>query len=236
MRATFSYVSGKNSVVLISDELPYIDYYTGNNFYNYDDLAFDNNLWKRIRTISDGEIRDENFHLVTYKSDGSSVELPIIFDDKEIIYISSNYYENKISEVEKSRGLLFSSKDKMFRKLFLSNEEVSQTAKFLIPISKDIFEYIKLNDFDIDIFERDGLKNVLALDLIRYSVEQKKLGKLRDLFELSIDRWRDRLEKRDNDELYYYCRGLRLMISEYKNYVTSKTNDYAKPQKNLKIS
>lgn len=235
MKSTLTYTSSKGSVTLLSGELPYVDLCIG-TFYNYDDLAYDSDCWTFIKPVFDGELSDSNFQLVVSRHDGVKEELPLIFNDREPIYINSNYYENKFSEVDKSRKLLFSSKDKKFMRNFLSNDVLSRTASFMVRVLDSEANYIILNNLDIPIINAvDGTKRVFVIDVFKASLEQKKLGKLRDLFEASIDMWSDKLKEKTDDELYYYSRNLRLIMIDYRRYTTLKNvKQSLELQKNLK--
>ena len=235
MRAILTYTSSKGSVNLLSGSLPYVDSCIG-NFYNYDDLAYDSACWDLIKSVFDGELSDSTFHLSITRYDGAREELPLIFNDREPIFTTNNHYDGKISEIEKSRKLLFSSKDKNFMKQFVANDLMVKTATFTVGITDEEASYIWYNNIDLPIANTtNGEKYIFAIDLFKASLEQKKLGKLRDVFESSIDMWSDKLESKDDDEVYYYCRNLRLMVLEYKDYIASKTNLHKLEfQKNLK--
>ena len=235
MKAVLTYTSKTGTVTLLSGSLEYVDACVS-TFYNYDDLAYDSECWSLIKSVFDGELTDSTFHLSVYRYDGTREELPLIFNDKEPIYITTNHYEGKVSEIEKSRKLLFSSKDKKFMKKFVSNDILSETANFKINISDEEAKYICVNNIDLPVLSTsNGKKSVFAIDLFKSSLEQKRLGRLRDLFEASIDMWSENMQKNDDEDLYYYCRSLRLMYLEYKSYTTSKEVTHGlELQKNLK--
>lgn len=235
MKAVLTYTSSNGSVTLLSGSLSYVDSCIS-TFYNYDDLAYDSACWSSIRPIFDGKLTDSTFHLTVSKYDGTKQELPLIFNDNEPIYITSNHYDGRVSEVDKARKLLFSSKDKKFMRDFLENEILSSTVSFTIPISDVETRSIISGNINLPIINTlDGRRVVFASDVFKASLEQKKLGKLRDLFETSIDIWSEKMSSKNDDELYYYSRNIRAMILDYKKYTTSKvyTHEF-ELQKNLK--
>ena len=234
MKAVLSYTNKKDSVILLSGSLSEVDHFTS-TFYNYDDLIMDNNCWSSIKTISDGEVYDEDFHLMILDVNGIRSEVPILFNDNAPIFTKNNFYENEISEIESARRLLFSSKNSYFLSEFLLDDEISETIFFTLPLAEEEANFIRKKNIDISVLSFDERLEVLAVDVLKYALTHKKLGGLRFLFEDAIDIWADRLYEKGNDEIYLYCRNLRILKKKYITYVNEKNiENLNEMQKNLK--
>lgn len=200
-----------NMITLESGSLFYIDQLTK----GYTDLSVLKKSFmyaSKIESLSQedgfGEIK-----LLRIKDLATKEELPVLINDNRIIYTRDNYYENKKSEVENSRKLLFNSKNKMFIKMVLNNRNLRKTMGFSMNISLQEYEYaIKKG---IPVYISDEKYRVNVIDLFTYISQNQKYGIIRNVFEDSLDIWKNKLMSLDEIELYYYSRSLRIIQNEY---------------------
>ncbi len=156
---------------------------------------------------------DDNIKLYYIKDFETKEELPILINDEKPIQLYNNLYENIESEIEKSRKLLFNSKNKMFIKMFLNDKSFSETLNFSINVSFEEYKYC--TKCGLSIYENNGNYYVRTLDLFKYISNSNKYGKLRGMFEDSLDLWKRRITSSDSDKIYYYSRNLRILKNKY---------------------
>ena len=80
--------------------------------------------------------RDGRFELIYIENNDRMELLPILYNDNRAISIGLdiNQLSDKNNEIEKARKLLWSSKNKLFVKLFLADERLKDTTETLIRL------------------------------------------------------------------------------------------------------
>lgn len=200
-----------NMVTLESGSLFYIDQIT-KGYSNLDELKNAFLYTSKIESVSEDIISGE-VKLLRIRDSASKEELPILINDERIIYTRDNYYENKKSEVEYSRKLLFNSKNKTFIKMVLNNKILRKTIDFSINVSSQEYEYAVKKG--IPAYIDDEKYRINAMDLFAYISQNQKYGLIRTAFEDSLDIWKNKMMSLDEIELYYYSRNLRTIQNEY---------------------
>ena len=221
LRASLSYNRNSEKINLILSDLRDIDSVTG-AFYNIDDFILDSSVWGIMRDYTDGEIIGDNMNLEVVCPDGVRRSVPIIFNDKTSIQISTSSQMSDDSEIEKSRKLLHSSKDKMFLKMFLENGELCETANYEIIITSSEADYITKNKLPIPIINSDRGRRVNMLDVFQVYLTSSKPGMIRKIYDDSLNVWENEISDLSYDEIYYYSRTLRLLSHDYEAAVKGR--------------
>lgn len=195
------------TVTLDTGSLYYLDSITS----RYND-SFD---LKKLYAPRFENFENDNGKLTLYsvRDTSSKVEIPIFYDNKEEVQLRDNYYDNYMSETEKSRKLLYNSKDKMFLKSFINNSILQDTINFSIRLSRDEYKYAIKNG--IPYFQDEEGKYMKLIDLFTYVSENSKIGVLRKAFEDSLDLWKSRMISKNDIDLYFYSRNLKILLKEY---------------------
>lgn len=214
------YNTGK-SITLESTYLNYIDSYT-RNYNNEEDLKL---AYLDELKAKDIKLDLENSDLILYavKDERTREVLPILLNDNKEIDLYDNYYDNKKSQIEISRKLMFNSKDRMYLKSVIDNKSLMRTLSFSVNISYSEYQYaIKKG---IEVYAEDGKYYVTILDLFKYITNENKLGLLRELFEDTLDIWKRRVSNLTTDDVYYYSRTLRVLQNDYYTSVKDLTSN-----------
>ncbi|MBR4262466.1 MAG: hypothetical protein IKQ35_03800 [Bacilli bacterium] len=149
-------------------------------------------------------------------------ELRIIYDDPRpvITRLNNIYGDNSVSEVERARKLLFSSKNKLFLRQNMGEDWFRDTTGCLVKLKT--LEVRELIGAGFKPLCRDGEYYLTIEDILEYSLGREKLGFMRDLVEDTLDIWKEKLEELDEDILYYYSRNLRMSINSYHSNMNAK--------------
>lgn len=211
-----------NQVILESGSLFYIDSIT--KLYKESDEIKQHYSYK-IGNDSEGVIN--TFYI---RSNSLKEKIPVLYNDTKLINIYDNFYEKVYSETEKSRKLLYNSKNKMFIKSFLNSKLLANTINFQVKLSYNEYVYAKKNNIDVKLINEEYKVNVK--DLFEFISNNSRFGILRGVFEDTLDIWKRKLISLDNEELYYVSRNLRLLIN---NYNRELKNIRYKKVTNLKV-
>lgn len=198
------------SVILESGSLYYIDECT-KRYKTIEQIKNSPIYEKRIKSVSS----EPNGVLKLYrvKNAQEKEELPILVNDINPILNRDNYYEQEKSETEKSRKLLYNSKNRLFLKGLINNKFLTDTFDFSIKLSKTEYTYALKNMLPVRSDENGMYLRVESL--FKYAVHNQKLGVLRTTFEDTLDIWKKRLLSKDDIDLYYYSRNLRVLQNAY---------------------
>lgn len=146
--------------------------------------------------------------------------LPVLLNDDKPIFRHDDFYNNQKSEIEVTRKLLHNSKNKMFLKSFLKCKKLYNTTNFLIKMTYS--EYLDALDKKLSVIMNENGYYINVNDLLKYVTETDKLGKLRPLFDDSLETWKKKVNKFNEEGIYYYSRNLRVLINEYNKKVKTK--------------
>ena len=183
---------------------------------------------KQKQKIDNGEIKLFYIENKDYKE-----ELKILLNEKNELFINKDINNEKITEFEKARKLLWSSKNNKYLKLFLKNERLKDTLNFMVKI-KNKKEYNLLKEYGmmIKIYQNSLYTNVI--DIFRLKLLTNNVTYMRDIYEETLESWKNFLEDEMTlDNKYYYGRELKFLYEEYKNYLRKK--DKTLKIKNLQI-
>ena len=211
-----------NSVTLESGSLRYIDSCT-KEFESEKALVNSYVYRQKTRQIENGYLRVYNIRNNAYKE-----RIPILLNDCVPIYLNDNYFDKITSEIEKSRKLLFRSKNKMFMKKFLATGMFDSTTKFNIKLTNAEYKFALKKE--LPILNKDGEYFVNANELFKFSLKEEKLGILKPVFEEVLDVWKKEIKKLGDEAVYYYSRNLRILLNDYYKKIRSN-----KMISNLKI-
>lgn len=208
-KATLNYTTKDNkTIVLNSSTLYEIDKYTRN--FKGDKEVFEK-YYNKISAIT--EKVDGSLNICYYKSAVKKEIIPILYKQKTPLYIKDDYITNNISEIEKARRLIFSSKKDIFSKMILNDDILSPYTYYFFELMNN--EVKILTDLNIKMIYRNNHFYVRLDELIKYNMNNKKLGNLRNIFESILSSWKLNIEELTEDELYFVSRELRLLINEY---------------------
>lgn len=212
-----------NSVTLESGSLRYIDFCT-RDFESEKDLVESYIYRERTKQIDNGCLKVYNIRNNSYKE-----RIPILLNDSDPIYLKDSYFDKVISEIEKTRKLLFKSKNKLFMKGFLATEIFEDTIKFSIKLTTNEYKFALKKG--IPVLNKLDEHYIEVRELFKFYIKEEKLGILKPVFEESLDIWKKQIKKMNEEPLYYYSRNLRILMNNY--YKKIKSNN--KLISNLKI-
>ncbi len=196
-------------------DLRYIDKIT-KEYENEQELILSSRYASVIRGFcADGDILDGEIVLNYIKSNQQKVSLSIIYNDSEDICLKASSLDEFKSETEKARKLLFSSKNKLFLKLFLQNKNMMSTTYQTVKMTLNEYKVAKREG--LDVICKDGEYHITINDVLKYRLSHNKLGPMRLLVEDTLEVWKNQLMNMSNEELYFYSRELRVLLNEY-NY------------------
>ena len=184
---------------------------------------------KQKQKIDSGEIKLFYIENKDYKE-----ELKILLNEKNSLKINKDITNETITEFEKARKLLWSSKNNKYLKLFLKNDRLKDTLNFMIKIQNKK-EYKLLKDYGMMIKLYQNSLYTSVIDILRLKLILHNVTYMREIYEETLESWRKYLED-DNmslDNKYYYGRELKFLYEEYKNYL--KRDEKSFKIKNLQL-
>jgi len=195
--------------ILDSGTLYYIDSITG-DFKDQEDLKNSEYYRERVPNSEREEL------VLTYvRNNKDKKELTLLFDDDNPIRIRTSSLEDVKSEVEISRKLLLNSKKQMFLNSFLYNKNLIATTSATVKMTIDEYKLAKKEGYQVT--AQDGEYRIPISEVLRYRLNNQKLGSMRLLVEDTLEVWKNNLLNLKDEDLYFYSRELRLLINEY-NY------------------
>ena len=170
---------------------------------------------KQKQKIDSGEIKLFSIENKDYKE-----EFKILLNEKNSLKINKDITNETITEFEKARKLLWSSKNNKYLKLFLKNDRLKDTLNFMIKIqNKKEYKLLKDHGMMIKLYQNSLYTSVI--DILRLKLILHNVTYMREIYEETLESWRKYLED-DNmslDNKYYYGRELKFLYEEYKNYL-----------------
>lgn len=206
-KAILTYTSDRTNISLESGSLFYIDQQT-KKFHNIDDI-------KEYYNLESGNIKLYYISGINKKD-----EVPLLVNDNEPMYLRDDYYEKKISELEKGRKLLFNSKNKLFLRLSLKYKFLKDTLDFPLKLSRKEHEFVMKKGIDVT-FNEDGYF-INSIDLFSFVLSNNRYGILRGKFEKALEKWRDSFSDMSLEDVYYYSRNVRILIRKYEGLLKRK--------------
>ena len=166
------------------------------------------------KKIDNGEIKLFYIENKEYKE-----ELKILFNEKHSLTINKDITNEKVTEFEKARKLLWSSKNNKYLKLFLKNERLKDTLNFMIKIqNKKEYNLLKNHGMMIKLYQNSLYTNIT--DILRLKLLTHNVTYIRDIYEEALELWKKYLENdMTTDNKYYYGRELKFLYEEYKEYL-----------------
>lgn len=143
----------------------------------------------------------------------SKKNIPVLYDDPNEILINEDYINGEVSEVEKSRRLLFNSQGQIFSKLLLSDKDISECYNYRFSLSFQ--EYLAALKNNVVVEKRDDGYFIDFKELLKYRATHRKLGALRNVYEDMLDIWKSKLDSLNDEDYYYYSRQLRMIYNKY---------------------
>ncbi len=184
---------------------------------------------KQKQKIDSGEIKLFYIENKDYKE-----ELKILLNEKNSLKINKDITNETITEFEKARKLLWSSKNNKYLKLFLKNDRLKDTLNFMMKIqNKKEYKLLKDHGMMIKLYQNSLYTSVI--DILRLKLILHNVTYMREIYEETLESWRKYLED-DNmslDNKYYYGRELKFLYEEYKNYL--KRDEKSFKIKNLQL-
>jgi len=210
-KATLNYIIYDYVMTIDSGSLDYIDEYTSQ--YKDDFELIKDNPKKELiyKFISEHDNISGNIKIFYSPSIYEREELSVVYKDNSKISIVTN--EDSLTDIEKARRLLFTSKDQLFARLFLSSKIINRTIKYELVISEYEYVLAKKNGL-LPIIDKDKFY-INFSELIKYRMNSKKLGSIRELYEEMLDIWERNMNEYDYEDTYYYSRELRLLMDKY---------------------
>ena len=203
---------------------------------NYDDLRLENRSLFLIDRITSSFKNDEDFinhyynkmeinkfirnHnnikgnlLIDYRNDiNDKRELLPIYNQENIIY-KDDSYNNKLSELEKARKLLFNSKNQMFTKLVLQSKIFEKELNRFVTLDNDEEKYAKANNVEISLINHRYY--ISFKSLLNHRINSVKLGILRNAYQDMLDILKEKITSKNSNTLYFYNREARLLMKKY---------------------
>lgn len=139
--------------------------------------------------------------------------LPLLMNDKKPIRTRASALEEVKSEVERSRKLLFRSKDKLFLKRMLKDERFADTTDFDIKLKLPEYKEVTKKGFKPRFVEGEYYLSIH--EILEYTASAEKIGLMRGLVEDALEVWKENILSLDDELLYYYSRHLRLALNAY---------------------
>lgn len=205
--------NNENSVITLdTGTLRYIDSII-KSFPNSETLKKDEEFSTKISHLSPNEIERSKIILTYIKNNDEKVLLKPIYNDPEPIHTRASSMDEVKSEVERTRKLLFSSKNQLFLSMFFNNQSLVRTTYSTIKMT--VSEYKKAKDAGLSVIMRDAEYYITIKDALKYRLGHKKLGVMRILVEDALELWKKKMLDLSDEDLYYYSRELRLLINEY---------------------
>lgn len=173
-----------------------------------------NQFLNQKKKIDNGEIKLFYIENKDYKE-----ELKILFNYQKKLNVDKDITNEKVTEFEKARKLLWSSKNNKYLKLFLKNSRLKDTLNFMIKIqNKKEYTLLKNHGIMIKLYQDSLYINII--DVLRLRLLTNNFTYIRNLYEEALEIWKRNLE--DNmsiDNKYYYGRELKFLTEEYNDYL-----------------
>lgn len=201
-----------NGVILETGTLRYIDSII-KSFENAESLKRNEDFKEQTASLSDSELQQSKVILTYIKNNNEKILLKPIYNDESPICTRASALEEIQSETEKARKLLFSSKNQMFLSMFLSNKDLVRTTYSTIKITSK--EAKKIKSSGLPVFMKDGEYRTTVKDILKYHLDNKKMGLMRLVIEDALEMWRKHMMSLAEEDLYYYSRELRVLLNEY---------------------
>lgn len=163
--------------------------------------------------VKTGSFVRGNLKVVYTIEHDSRVTLPVIFNRKDEILLFSSTVDDKLSEVDKARKKLFSSKNNLYTQLFLNNPIMESTTMHLVRLDSEEYLYAKSRGLEPVLVEDDY--RLSLKDILKFRMHNSKLRIFRPLFEDALEVWKSDLYSMDHEELYFYSRTLAVLHEEY---------------------
>ena len=152
--------------------------------------------------------------VITYVSNVySKKDIKPLFNYSKKISINDDYSNNDVSEVEKARKLLFNSHGQLFAKLLLFNKDIPECYNYRFSITYQ--EYLHAIKNGLEVVKKEDSYYISFYELLKYRATHRKLGALRNVYEDMLDVWKRKLDQLNDEDYYYYCRQLRLIMNDY---------------------
>ena len=235
--ATLTYIIKSNndikSLKLENESLFIVDRLTSNYKSEKDFLNHYYNKDKIDKFIKDnGNI--EGKLVISYSLNvNNKEEIEPLYNSNEVFFFKDDPYENKITEVEKARKLLFNSKNQLFTRLILSNNTLDRELNRLIDLSYVEAQYIK--DLGIKPIQINNKNYVSFKTLFSYRINSPKLGLLRNAYQEMLNILKEKIMSLDYNSFYFYNRQLRIIIKKYYDLIKEISVDNLKIRK-IKLS
>lgn len=226
-KAILTYIDENgNNIPLESGSLFYIDQNT--------------KIYKNIAALKENySLKTDNIKgklkLFYISSTSQKDELPILLNDDKPIHIKDDYLEEKTSEIEKGRKLLFNSKNKLFLRLALRYKLVKDTFNYRVELTKKQYDYALKNN--LTAFFEEGHYFIDAKELFGFIISANRAQLLREPFEKSLDNWKRSINNMTLEDLYYYSRNIRLLINKYNDRIRRNIGikNFEPRNKNLRL-
>lgn len=211
-RATLEYVIGNHSIQLETLPLINIDNYTS-TFKNEGELL--DNYPKKYKVLDfiESSQRTGRFEISYVTGIDSRNRIPIMYNSNKKVELEDNGFYNQESEIERARKLLFNSKNSIFQRLFLSNNSLKNTLNVTVILDYDAFKICR--KLGIPVILDGALYKVDLATLVRYRIDHKKLGPIRNIYESLLDEWKYMLKNEPSEDVYFYSREIKLLIETY---------------------
>ena len=142
-----------------------------------------------------------------------------IFDNKDEIIFNEDYLNNKVTEIEKARKLLFNSKNQLFTKILLNSHLLDSELNRVFCLEDEEVKFAKNNGVNIKLYNNNYY--VTFKELLVYRINSNKLGLFRNIYQDMLDILKEKLSKKDVNSFYFYNREIRLLIEKYNKYASS---------------
>ena len=126
---------------------------------------------------------------------------------------NSSTIDDTLSEVDKARKKLFSSRNNLYIQLFLSNPIIETTTMHLIRLDPD--EYLFALQHGLEPVLVEDNYRLSIRDILKFRLHNSKLKAFRPLFEDTLEVWKSDLYSMEEEELYFYSRNLSVLYDEY---------------------
>ena len=200
------------SIVLETGSLKYIDSIF-KSFTDEESLKHSEEFKGKVSLLSSKELYNGRIVLYYIKNNDDKIKLKPIYNDEIPILTRANAMEDEATEIEKSRKLLFSSRNQLFLSMFLNNSNLLKTTYGSIKMTPSEYKCAKASG--LSTFIRDGEYRVLIRDVLKYRLINKKIGTMRTLYEDTLEEWKQYMLGLPQEDLYFYSRELRVLINDY---------------------
>ena len=211
---------------------------------NYDDLRLENRSLFLIDRITSSFKNDEDFinhyynknvindfikkHnnkkgniVIDYRKDiNDKQELLPIYNQENIVY-KDDSFNNKLSELEKARKLLFNSKNQIFTKLLLNSKLFEKDLYKMVDLDEEETKFAISNNLELAYINNKYY--ISFKSLFSHRMNSIKLGTLRNAYQDMLDVLKDNILRKDSNTLYFYNREIRLLIKKYYDLVNEIT-------------